>query len=578
MKAVGRYLYAHKRSLTAVVLVAVSFAWVLVAQKRQGIVRDEVVYMAHGAKYASWWSKYLSGAAGLSTEEQITAHFGGRAPTANNREHPPLMKTLFGFSKLLFHDKLGWASELTAYRLPTAAMNAILVLLVFLLVLSIWGYSEAVLSALLTLLLPRAFFHAGLACFDAAVVTMWIATIYAYYRALTSRWWCLGVGVAFGLALATKHNAILIPVVLVVHYLWVAAYAYADDMKGRGATVVVRAFLRGLIHTRPLVFGALISVGPLVFIALWPWLWFDTIPHVREWLNFHFSHVHYNFEYLGENWNGPPYPWHVPIVTTLFTVPVATLVAAALGAGTLVVRAWRREAMHANTAPALLLLLSAGVAMGPFILTTVPIFGAEKHWAAAIPTICIFGAIGIVHAARCGVARLEHLKWLRGRDSRHLQIAAITIVGGVCVGAATAETLAAQPYGLSHYNALAGGAPGGADLGMNRQFWGYAALGTAPAINKLADDRSVRVYTHDASMSWPYYMKYGIIRPNARDSGHEAAGIARSDVALVVHEKHFNRHDYMIWKAYGSVQPGHVLTVDGVPIVSVYVRGSPDRK
>ena len=49
-------------------------------------------------------------------------------------------------------------------------------------------------------------------------------------------------------------------------------------------------------------------------------------------------------------------------------------------------------------------------------------------------------------------------------------------------------------------------------------------------------------------------------------------GIEHSQLALVIHEKHFNRHDYLIWKAYGTVQPMFVLRADGVPIVSVYGR------
>ena len=40
----------------------------------------------------------------------------------------------------------------------------------------------------------------------------------------------------------------------------------------------------------------------------------------------------------------------------------------------------------------------------------------------------------------------------------------------------------------------------------------------------------------------------------------------RFDYALVIHEKHFNRHDYMIWKSYGTVQPVFVLRAAGVPI------------
>jgi hypothetical protein len=56
------------------------------------------------------------------------------------------------------------------------------------------------------------------------------------------------------------------------------------------------------------------------------------------------------------------------------------------------------------------------------------------------------------------------------------------------------------------------------------------------------------------------------------DAGHEGAGVAASQYAIVVHEKHFNRHDYMIWKAYGTVKPAFVLRAAGVPIVSVYKR------
>ena len=50
---------------------------------------------------------------------------------------------------------------------------------------------------------------------------------------------------------------------------------------------------------------SVVFLGPLVLVALWPWLWFDTYAHLRAWLTFHLDHVHYNFEYLGENWNAP---------------------------------------------------------------------------------------------------------------------------------------------------------------------------------------------------------------------------------------------------------------------------------
>src|SRR6185436_17450136 len=108
-----------------------------------------------------------------------------------------------------------------------------------------------------------------------------------------------------------------------------------------------------------------------------------------------------------------------------------------------------------------------------------------------------------------------------------------------------------QPYALTWYNALAGGAPGGADLGMNRQFWGLAARGVLPVLAHEAPEKGTRpVYSHDASPAWGMYMRLGLLPRSLPDSGWEQAGIDRSQLAIVIHEKHFNRHDYLIWKAY----------------------------
>ena len=580
------------RPLIALALAIGSFAWVASAQRAQGIARDETVYMSYGGRYAAWWSDLVTGVDDTLTEKAITAHFGGDRDTDGNREHPPLMKTLFGFSKKLFDDGLGWTGAVTAYRLPTAAMNGLLIALVFLFTSSVWGLAEGLIAALATLLLPRAFFHAGLACFDAPITTLWFAALYAYYKALGSRRWCLGFGVVFGLALATKHNAILLPVAIVAHYLWVALRsqraAIARPPEGdrpvpptvaRRVLAWSRALGRGLWQTRPLALVAMVLLGPLVLIALWPWLWFDTASHIGAWLSFHLHHTHYNFEYLGDNWNAPPFPWHVAIVTTLLTVPVTTLLAAAFGAWTLAASAWRGAAAHAARAPALLLFLSAGVSMGPFLLGSTPIFGAEKHWAPAIPTLCIFAGVGVVAAARLAARALQRGRVLAATRAGLAEIVAIAGIATLVLVAAAVETVHAQPYALTDYNALAGGAPGGADLGMNRQFWGYAARGVLPYLNEHAPAKGeppAPVYSHDASPAWGLYRSEGLLAKGLPDSGNEdRRGIEKSAWALVIHERHFNRHDYLVWNAYGTVQPVYVLRKDGVPIVSVYHRPLP---
>lgn len=547
------------RRLTAVALLVVTTAVALWSQRDVGLARDELVYMSAGDGYARWWIDAVTGKAGTTSAKGITATFGGPGPTDHNREHPPLMKTMFGLSKRLLHDRLGVASTVTAYRAPTALMHGLLVMIVFAWAAAVWGFAEGLLAALLTLALPRALFHAGLAAFDGPIATLWVATLYCYWRALTRWTWAIVAGVVWGLALATKHNALLLPLVIAPHFVVVVG----ADAIGRGAGLAAwgRA-LWGRLYLPP----ALIVLGPVTLVALWPWLWLEPVGHVRAWLEFHLRHVHYNFEYLGDNWNHPPFPWHVAVVTTALTVPAATLAAALLGVATQVRGWWRRRAAERGAEPGLLLALSVAASMGPFFLGSTPIFGAEKHWEAAIPSLCIAAGVGAVWAARWAAAALVE-RW--PTRARVLERAAVAVVGGALVVSAGAETLHARPYALTSYNAVAGGAPGGADLGMNRQFWGYAARGVLPF---LAAQPPGRVYSHDASPAWGAYARDGLLPAGRGDSGGEDAGVAASQYALVIHELHFNRHDYMIWSSYGTVQPVFVLRHDGVPIVSVYRR------
>ena len=546
---------------------------VVVNQQDVGIARDEVVYMQSGARYADWWIGLVRLRHGIG-EASIAGTFGGPGATDNNREHPPVMKTLFGLSARIVHDGLG-ADELTAYRLPSAILHGALVLLVYGMVLELWGLAPAAIAALLLALLPRALFHAGLACFDAPSMALWFATVRAYWRGMDGRRWPWQVGVVWGLALGTKHTALLLPFALGAHYLTLGAIAGLARLRDARAAAepgaasrAARAalFARVAIGHRWRVIASLAVLGPLTLYAVWPWLWFDPVHHVRDWLAFHLGHVHYNYEYLGRNWNAPPFPWHVALVTTLFTVPASTLAAAAVGAGVWIAERDRR----APRAPALLLALSAAASIGPFLLGTTPIFGAEKHWMPVLPTICIAAGVGAAWAAGAAVrAVCRSAPWLR----RVPEPAAIAVVAGCVVGAAAVETGVAEPYALTWYSALAGGAPGGADLGMNRQFWGVAMRGELARLAAEAHPAGpTYVYTHDASPAWGLYQRGGLVPRTLLDAGWEQAGIDRSDLAVVIHERHFNRHDYLIWKAYGTVRPIDVLTTDGVPIVSLYRR------
>jgi hypothetical protein len=571
--------------LIALAIFAGVLAVTLAASRHQGVHRDEAYYMDAGEQYIGWWERFV--------KLDLDAPFSDKTIKRYwdyNHEHPPLMKVLYGLSWRIFHDcdcaaEQKWHAgasvlrkgrhlgipildEQTAFRLPTMICFALLCALVYLFFVDAFGKSApaggrfgGLAAALLMASQPRAFFHAQTASFDLPAAMLWFATTYVYWRTLRSGpsgrpvRALLAVGAIYGLFLATKLQSFFLPVALGFHFFLVEI-----DRARRHDRRAVQPF--GLL--------GLVTVGPLVFFALWPWLWHDTFRRFASYVGFHWNHVHYNFEYLGRNYNEPPYPIHEPVGMLVTTAPVILLVLAAIGAVLLArlgLRSLKKGALDVDTRrTGLLLAVSGFVPVAPFFLGSTPIFGETKHWLATMPVLAMAAGFAV---QTIGARLTVELSLKRGGASTVM--AALVALAFV---PAAIETAHSHPYGLSHYNALAGGPPGGADLGMNRQFWGYSVRGLLPWFNETLP-RGSKIYLHDWNEdAYQMYLRDGQLRPDLQATDLEMPGIRASDTALVIHEKHFNKYEYMIWDAYGTVRPVRALTFDGVPLVTVYRRGA----
>ena len=442
---------------------------------------------------------------------------------AVNHEHPALMKTLAGLSAKALAP--GAMSEGAAMRLPAQIVAGIGVGLLFLAGFYRGATTAGLVAAGFFILLPRVWFNAGLHAFDVPVAVAMLAVVLAYRRAQHSTAWAIVAGLLLGLAIAVKHNALFLGVLLAAHY-------YGTALLER------RKMTRREWIPLPLVSMAIL--GPLVAFALWPWLWSAPIDRFTEYLTFHREHSWYNMEFLGVNYNQPPMPMSYAAVMTWATVPTALLLLAGLGLALGIRdRDYRSEA-----------LLWGLLGLFPIVLISLPstpIFGGTKHWITAYPFLGL--------AAAEAWTRL----WRRadfGKRTKHLRPIGLAVL----LGPAALATIDGHPWNLSQYAPLAGGPRGAADLGLNRGFWGHAVLPLVPELN------SPRTYIHDISG----HAHHQYVRENRWPEGVQPTPAHRAKQGLIFHERHMCSDELQLWRTMGTTAPTSVLSLDDVPLTSLY--------
>src|SRR6185312_4439257 len=127
-------------------------------------------------------------------------------------------KSLFALSLRYVYQQFRLVQEVgTAFRIPGMLLSCMGISTVYLWGRRAIGRLPGLVAALLLGLQPAMFYHSHLACFDVAVMSMWLVTTYAYHRSVDGGGlpWALFTGVLYGLLLNTKHNAWLLPAALV---------------------------------------------------------------------------------------------------------------------------------------------------------------------------------------------------------------------------------------------------------------------------------------------------------------------------------------------------------------------------
>ncbi len=516
-----------------------------------GMSRDESFYVTAAEDYGRWFEMLFEDPGQALEQEQIDAAWD------YNHEHPALIKSIFAFGWLAQSKWQIFEHESDAHRFGAMVLAGLLLWLIYIFGVRAFGRREGLFAALAFALLPRVFYHSHLNCFDIPITLMVTLVTYCYWRSLRDSRWAWATGITFGLALATKHNSWVLPGIFLIHFLWLVFARRAQHKAGADVSI-----------PKPWWLLAMVLIGPPIFVGSWPWLWHDGLHRFGWYASFHLRHDYYNMVYFGLNYFRPPFPVAFPFVLTFFTVPLVTLALAGVGLGMrframlpgfVVRRFWPK--LEASQGPDDIYsdVLFVGALLAPMVIIampTSPIFGGTKHWFPAYPFLCLYAGLGfrkVVEAFRKSFPKVP-------------SVAAAVGAGAVLLAPPLVETAHAHPFGLSHYGYAAGGVPGAADHGMNRQFWGFTSGSIVPFLREAMPDGGTVFICDTTWGAWQMLQKDGHLPQNIRATPN----LAGADYVLVHLEHHFVEVDFQAWAAFGSVQPVHVLRYDGVPIINIY--------
>jgi Dolichyl-phosphate-mannose-protein mannosyltransferase len=418
-----------------------SLAIVIFTAGDYGVVWDEPAYFHASDLHIEWLKKLVQEPNGslsaLMDDKGITEAWHWNP---YNVPHPPLSRILSGLTHLFFHPFL---DKFTSYRVAPALFFAALVTVAYLWLKELFGELAGIFSALTILLMPNLFAFAHMAVTDLPLASLWFLTTYAFWKGIKNWLWSILLGVVWGLALATKFPAVLIPIPVV---LWAQIF-----QRNRYSNNIF----------------AMLFVAPLIMLAMQPYLWHNTGVRVLEFLYEGISRgnrpdTNFGVAFFGSTLLSSQLPWYYSFFIVGVTTPEPFILLALIGILSI---AWRSE----QRAVLMLFLVSGMFVMSLGLLPGAVLHDGVRQLVSVLPFMAALAAAGF-HSVFSLLVQL---------GSQHLQLARLN-VGKVKIAvfllplfclSPLLDLYLSHPFQLSYYNRLVGGPPGAYHVGLETSYF-----------------------------------------------------------------------------------------------------------
>lgn len=370
---------------------------------------------------------------------------GRRGDLADLLFYSPALDAIGFVVRKKLANNLGLLAPDAAFHLTLITIASLGLFLFFIFVSQVFARKIALISTLFLATYPRFFGHAHQNFKDIPSAVMFMATlVVAYFTFLKPSWsWIFLTGVVLGLALATKVNAVFIPVILV---LWRLIEVAKKKNRRQSFAQEISLWLKFLP-------AGLIAIS--VWFILSPNFWFDPITTAQGAMrHFRTTWLGNPVLFLGQTYSsGVNVPAHYAATYLTLVTPLPMLAAAILGVF-LALKKAKEVPIYS------LLLVWLAFPLAKYIYPRFILYDDIRQFLEVVFPLAALAAIGVVETA----------SWLKTR----LKVIPSRLLLPLLTTLALLPSLFAlvryHPYQIAYFNGLIGGAAG-AQGKFDLDFW-----------------------------------------------------------------------------------------------------------
>lgn len=399
--------------------------------------------------------------------------------------HPPFSRIVSGVTKALFAP---YIDKFTAYRLGPALFFGLLAALMYAWMSSLFDRITGLFSALACVLVPNLFGFAHFAMTDMPLTAMWFATVYCFWRGVENWKWSIALGIVWGLALATKFPALLLPIPLL---LWAHLYhrkSYSNNI------------------------FSMVFLSPVVMIATQPYMWHQPFLRVLEFVyegvsRGYRTETNFTVFFFDRLYFSDALPKYFPFFMTAVTQPETILAMSLIGVAAIARLARQRPTLILFLMNALFILLT-GVLPGAVLHDVNRIMLPAVPFFIALAGAGFFAATGYLTERVGRFSAMEGILHLRGKIAGALLFLALL--------PPALDLLNYHPYELSYYNRTVGGIRGAYRRGLELTYLGEVFTpGFIDFLNKKMPAGAV-VNTSQTNFIFEFYQEEGRLRKDIK--------------------------------------------------------------